>query len=81
MNYNNLRTKTVFDFCKDAAVLKEVTGCSGKPEHLAAVKDNPVERARSLMDLAERTQNKDLEAAVGRTFKKELQAYAASFNE
>lgn len=81
MKYNNLRTKTVFDFCKDAAVLEQVTGCSGKAEHLEAVKNNPVERARAFMDLAERTKNKALEAVVGREFKKELQVYAASFNE
>lgn len=81
MKYNNLRTKTVYDFCKDAAVLEAVTGCSGKAEHLEAVKDNPVERARAFMDLAERTNDKALEKAVGREFKKELQTYAASFNE
>jgi hypothetical protein len=33
------------------------------------------------MDLAERTKDKELEAAVRREFKKELQAYDASFNE
>lgn len=79
MNYNNLRTKTVFDFCKDAALLEDVTGCTSKEDF---IKDLPVvERARSFLDLAERTKDKALEAAVKREFKKELNEYLASFNE
>ncbi len=81
MKYTNLRTKTVFDFCKDASLLQEITECSGKAEYLEMVKDNPVERARSFMDLAERTKDKELEKAVSREFKKELQTYGAQFNE
>lgn len=81
MKYTNLRSKTVFDFCKDTAVLKEITECSGKAEYLEKVKDNPVERARSYMDLAERTKDKSLEKAVAHEFKKELQTYDATFNE
>ena len=80
MEYKNLRKKTVFDFCKDAAVLKEVTGLS-REEYEELFKDNPVERARGLMDFAERTKNKALEDAVRRDFKKELQEYDTLFNE
>lgn len=80
MKYKNLRSKTVFDICNDAAVLKEITEFP-KAEYLELVKENPLERARSFMDLAERTKDKELEAAVRREFKKELQAYDALFNE
>lgn len=80
MKYKDLSKKTVFDICKDAAVLKEITECS-KAEYLEIVQKNPVERARSFMDLAERTNDKELEKAVRREFKKELQAYDATFNE
>lgn len=79
MKYKNLRSKTVFDFSNDAAMLEDITGCSTKEEF---AKDLPVtERARSFLDLAERTKDKELEAAVMREFKKELKAYLASFNE
>lgn len=80
MKYKNLRSKTVFDICNDAAVLKEITEFP-KAEYLELVKETPLERARSFMDLAERTKDKELEAAVSSEFKKELQAYDASFNE
>lgn len=80
MKYTNLRSKTVFDFCNDTAVLKEITEFS-KAEYLEIVHENPVERARSFMDLAERTKDKELEKSVRREFKKELQAYDAMFNE
>ena len=80
MKYKNLRSKTVFDICNDAAVLKEITEFP-KAEYLELVKENPLERARSFMDLAERTKDKELEKAVGREFKKELQTYGAQFNE
>lgn len=79
MKYKNLRSKTVFDLCKDAALLEDVTGCTSKEDF---IKDLPVaERARSFLDLAERTKDKELEAAVRREFKKELNEYLASFNE
>lgn len=79
MKYQNLKRKTVFDFCKDARLLEEVTGCTSREEF---VKDLPgTERARSFLDLAERTKNKELEAAVRRVFKEELNEYLDSFNE
>lgn len=45
MKYKNLRSKTVFDICNDAAVLKEITEFP-KAEYLELVKENPLERAR-----------------------------------
>ena len=80
--YKDLRNKTVFDFCNDAALLEEITECSSVEEHLEQISIATYdERARALFELARITKNKALEAAVNREFAKELKAYEDSFNE
>ena len=80
--YKNLRSKTLFDFCNDAALLEEITECSSVEEHLEQISIATYdERARALFELARITKNKALEAAVRREFAKELKAYEDSFNE
>ncbi len=80
--YNNLRNKTVFDYCDDAALLEEITECSSVEEHLEMIKVSAYdERALAFLELARITKNKALGAAVRREFAKELKAYEDSFNE
>lgn len=80
-----LRSKTVFDFCKDARLLEEII--YGSFEGITPSKDvyletlNDTERAANLLTLAEMTNNKELEAAVWLEFRKELNEDLASFNE
>jgi len=77
--YCNIRNKTAFDFCNDAGLLLVVTECTSKEEF---TKDLPIiERARAFMDLAERTNDRALMAAVSLFFADEIAAYLASFNE
>lgn len=80
--YQNLRNKTVFDFCDDKALLEEITECTTVEEHLEmisiAIYD---ERARAFAELARITKNKSLESAVNLEFAKELESYDAFFNE
>lgn len=80
--YKDLRNKTVFDFCNDAALLEEITECSSVEEHLEQISIATYdERARALFELARITKNKALETAVNREFAKELEAYDAFFDE
>ena len=80
--YKNLRSKTVFDFCNDAALLEEITECSSVEEHLEQISISAYdERAIAFLELATTTKNKALEAAVRREFAKELKSYEDSFNE
>ena len=80
--YKDLRNKTVFDFCNDAALLEDITECSSVEEHLEQISISAYDEcARAFLELATITKNKPLEAAVKREFAKELKAYEESFNE
>lgn len=81
--YENLKNKTVFDFCKDVALLETITECFDKEEYLERIKSASAynERARAFADLAERTNNKALLIAVQREFAEELKEYQAMCNE
>ncbi len=80
MDYNslNLRELTVLDLCDDAT-LREVFLWGGNKElHLHSVHAMPSARWSAMLDLAEHTGDKALEAAVEKQFADEI---AAFFNE
>ncbi len=85
--YENLRQKTVFDFCDDPKIIGKVFNNDGK--HVLEHSDfwrtvytrNPIPQALDLFRLSEVTKNKELQEAVEKEFKKELEEYEASFNE
>lgn len=77
--YREIRNKTPFDFCNDTGLLLAVTECASKCEFEEGL--TAIERGRALFDLAERTNDRALMAAVGWAFADELTAYLATFNE
>jgi hypothetical protein len=80
--YQNLRNKTVFDFCDDKVLLEEITECTTVEEHLEMIRIATYdERARAFSELARITKNKSLESAVNIEFAKELESYDAFFDE
>lgn len=90
--YENLRQKTVFDFCDDPKILAEVFSGNdddGHVDYIMEYSDSikkdclklPQEQARSFAYFAEITKNEELQKAIKKEFKKELEEYYASFNE
>ncbi|MBQ3679796.1 MAG: hypothetical protein IJP79_07345 [Paludibacteraceae bacterium] len=90
--YENLRQKTVFDFCDDPKILAEVFSGNDDDDHVDYIMEYsdsikkdclklPQEQARSFDYFAEITKNEELQKAVKKEFKKELEEYYASFNE
>ena len=71
MDYSNLKEKTIFDFCKDEKMLKDLIIIS-KEEYLEQVKEYPLYDAHTLIEYAEITNNKKLLRAVLKQYKKEL---------
>ena len=70
-DYSNLKEKTIFDFCKDEKMLKDLIIIS-KEEYLEQVKEYPLYDAHTLIEYAEITKNKKLLRAVLKQYKKEL---------
>lgn len=79
--YKNLRDKTVFDFCNDPKLLEEIVETTNKQEYIFGLWVMEAERARAIADFAERSNDKELLAAVEKEFGKELSNYEATFNE
>ena len=79
MDYNNLNLHelTVYDLCSDQKLLNSFM-IEGKECHLHAVAAMPSVRWSAMLDLAEHTGDKALEAAVERQFADEI---ATFFNE
>lgn len=79
MDYNslNLRELTVYDLCSDQKLLDSFM-IEGKERHLRSVVAMPSARWSAMLDLAEHTGDKALEAAVERQFAEDI---AAFFNE
>ena len=71
-DYSNLKEKTIFDFCKDEKMLKDLIIIS-KEEYLEQVKEYPLYDAHTLIEYAEITKNKKLLRAVLKQYKKELE--------
>lgn len=65
MTHNDLRNKTVFDFCEDNAILAEITGFSKPQENMEYIKGlSPVVHAQLLQSLADKTNNQELKLAA-----------------
>ena len=71
-DYSNLKEKTIFDFCKDEKMLKDLIIIS-KEEYLEQVKEYPLYDAHTLIEYAEITNNKKLLRAVLKQYKQELE--------
>ena len=71
-DYSNLKEKTIFDFCKDEKMLKDLIIIS-KEEYLEQVKEYPLYDAHTLIEYAEITKNKKLLQAVLKQYKQELE--------
>lgn len=72
MDYNNLKQKTIFDFCKDKNVINDII-IVPKDDYLKELKSYPLLNAHTLIEYAEKTNNKDLLNAVTQQYKKELE--------
>jgi hypothetical protein len=77
MEYNNLREKTIFDFCQDQSIIAEIVLMS-KNEYLEVLKEHPIENAFTLLELAEKIKDETLKKAVEKQYKSDLNKY---FNE
>lgn len=72
MEYSNLKEKTIFDFCKDEKMISDIIIVS-KDVYLNELKSYPLLNAHTLIEYAEKTNNKDLLDAVTQQYKKELE--------
>ena len=73
MDYSNLKSKTIFDFCDDEEMLADLIIIS-KEEYLKQIKEYPLYEARTLIEFAELTNNNKLLQAVKSQYKEELEA-------
>lgn len=69
--YSDLCHKTIFDFCKDARMIYNIIIIS-KDAYLNELKSYPLLNAHTLIEYAEKINNKDLLDAVTQQYKKEL---------
>lgn len=72
MDYSNLKQKTIFDFCKDENIIKDLV--VSKEDFFRDLKEYPLYNARILIAYAEMTSNQELLEAVKKQYKKELEA-------
>lgn len=72
MEYTNIKSKTIFDFCNDERIINEVI-IVPKELYLEEIKKNPLVNARVLIEYAERIGNKRLLEAVLDAYKTELE--------
>ncbi len=77
MKYDNLRNRTIYDFCDDPKILEEIA-IIPKAKFLELLNDAPIQNGFSLLQLAEMTDNKELEKAVEKEYKEDFEAF---FNE
>lgn len=72
MNYSNLRNKTIFDVCKDESLISDII-IVPKETYMKELESYPLLNAHTLIELAERTNNKQLLNAVKTQYKQELE--------
>ena len=70
MDYRNLKEKTIFDFCKDEKMIKDLV--VSREDFFRNLKNYPLYNAHILIEYAEITNNKKLLQAVLKQYKKEL---------
>ena len=69
-DYSNLKEKTIFDFCKDEKMIKDLV--VSREDFFRDLKEYPLLNAHVLIEYAEITKNKKLLRAVLTQYKKEL---------
>lgn len=74
MKYDNLRNKTIFDFCDDPNILDEIVIIS-KEKFLEHLKKNTVQNGFSLLQLAEITDNDELGRAVEKEYNDDFDSF------
>lgn len=70
MDYSNLKEKTIFDFCKDEKMIKDLV--VSREDFFRDLKEYPLLNAHVLIEYAEITKNKKLLQAVLKQYKQEL---------
>ena len=69
-DYSNLKEKTIFEFCKDEKMIKDLV--VSREDFFRDLKEYPLLNAHVLIEYAEITKNKKLLQAVLKQYKKEL---------
>ena len=69
-DYSDLKEKTIFDFCKDEKMIKDLV--VSREDFFRDLKEYPLLNAHVLIEYAEITKNKKLLQAVLKQYKKEL---------
>lgn len=72
MDYSNLKNKTIFDICKDDSLISDII-IVPKEAYMEELASYPLLNAHTLIELAERTNNKSLLNAVKTQYKEELE--------
>lgn len=70
-DYSNLKEKTIFDFCKDEKMIKDLV--VSREDFFRNLKNYPLYNAHILIEYAEITNNKKLLQAVLKQYKQELE--------
>ena len=73
MDYSNLKSKTIFDFCEDEKLISDIIIIS-KEAFLRELESYSLLNAHTLIEYAERINDKALLNAVEQQYKKELKA-------
>ena len=71
-DYSNLKSKTIFDFCDDEQMIKDLA--VSKEDFLRDVKEYPLYNVHTLIEYAELTNNNELLAEVHLQYKDELES-------
>ena len=69
-DYSDLKEKTIFDFCKDEKMIKDLV--VSREDFFRDLKEYPLLNAHVLIEYAEITKNKKLLQAVLKQYKQEL---------
>ena len=72
MNYNNLKDKTIYDFCKDESIISEIV-IVPKDDFFRELKEYPLLNAHTLIEYAEMTNNDEMLKAVNEQYNTELE--------
>ena len=70
-DYSNLKEKTIFDFCKDEKMIKDLV--VSREDFFRNLKNYPLYNAHILIEYAEITNNKKLLRAVLKQYEQELE--------
>ena len=75
MDYSNLKSKTIYDFCDDSVILDELVVFSKKEDFFAAIEKKPIINAFILSEYAELTGNETLLKEVNKQYKEEFDSF------